>query len=126
MRILGDFKNNPEDGFGGRNAVRYTKWAYNGFWACGVVSVFVARPGWAAWCIARARNLDDLDRFYDRLTAPGDRSDGIVQGSSQVYPNATRQYPIPGGDSHVGENKSNLTRDQLRNTFITEFGVPRY
>lgn len=43
-----------------------------------------------------------------------------------MYPNATRQYPIPYGDSHVGENKSNLTRDQMRNTFITDFGVQRY
>lgn len=125
MRVMGDFSSNPEDGFGGRNLVRYTKWAYNGFWACGVVSIFVVRPGWAAWCIARARNMDDLDRFYDRLTAPGDRTDGIVQGSSQVYPNATRQYPIPFGDSHVGENKSNFTRDMLRATFDSEYSVPR-
>lgn len=126
MRLVGDYFNNPEDAFGGRKAVFYTKWGYNGLWACGVVSVFVARPGWAAWCISKARAMDDIDRFYDRLTAPGERSDGIVHGSSQVYPNATRQYPIRVGDSHVGENKSNLTRDQLRNTFVNEFGVPRY
>ncbi len=69
--------------------------------------------------------MDDLDRLWDRLTAPGDRSDGIVQGASQVYPNATRQYPINRGDSHVGENKSNLTRDQLRNAFVNVFAVPQ-
>ncbi len=125
MRLAGDLVANPEDTFGGRGLAKYTQWAYDGFWGCGVVSIFVLRPGWASWCISRARALDDTDRFWDRLTAPGDRTDGIVQGSSQLYPNATRQYPISKGDSHLGENKSDLTRGVLRTTLDTEFRVPR-
>lgn len=126
MRLMADYMNNPEDAFGGRNVARYTQWAYDGLWACGVVSIFVLRPNWAAFCISRARALDDTDRFWDRLTAPGDRSDGIVQGTSQVYPAATRQYPISKGDSHVGENKSDKTKGSLSLAFREMFGVPTY
>lgn len=76
------------------------------------------------------RALNNIDAGWDRLTAYGDKTDGIVQGSSQVYPTSgnaqERQYPINGGDSHLGETKSNLVKEQISRAFTEYFLVPTF
>jgi hypothetical protein len=52
--------------------------------------------------------------LWNIMTARFGKTDGIVPGSSQIYPNALQNYQIPQGDSHVGETKSDLTRRELR------------
>lgn len=75
--------------------------------------------------------MEDVDGLWDRLTADGDHSDGIVQGSSQIYPNTPgafvpQQYTIFGGDSHLGETSSDMTRNMIDRSFVTQFNVSRY
>ncbi len=74
-------------------------------------------------CGKAHRALDITDRWWDNLTAPGMRSDGIVQGPSQVYPNALEQRPVNAGDSHVGEVKSPETRRELNYLLGSKFSV---
>ncbi|HEX5725099.1 MAG TPA: alpha/beta hydrolase [Longimicrobiaceae bacterium] len=124
-RLGGDAFCNPESGCGGRAFASYAQWAYNGFVGCSVIASLLGYWNTAYWCAYISRRMDDVDRGWDQLTAPGMTSDGIVQGPSQVYPNANRQYPINGGDSHVGETKSDKTRDRLITTLDGEFAVPR-
>ena len=124
MRMIGDSFNNPEDWNGGRNIAKYTQWAYTGFQACRVVGTLTGNFSAAGACAQIARRLDDVDRGYDRLTAPGEKTDGLVQGSSQAYPNATRRYAINNSDSHVGEVKSDLVRNRLTETLQAQFQVP--
>lgn len=125
-RLGGDAICNPENPYcGGRAWASYTQWAYNGFVGCSILGGLLGYWNQAFWCAYIAGRMDDIDRGWDRLTAPGMTSDGIVQGPSQVYPGANRQYPINNGDSHVGETKSDKTRDQLFVSLDVWFGVPR-
>lgn len=67
--------------------------------------------------------MDSVNRKWDRLTALGMRSDGVVHGPSQVYPNAMENFPVLGRDSHGRETKSKHTRDRLDCILPSEFGV---
>lgn len=124
-RLGGDAFCNPEAACGGRAWASYAQWAYNGFVSCTVIAGILGYWNTAYWCHYIYGRMDDIDRGWDQLTAPGQTSDGIVQGPSQVYPNASRQYPISSGDSHVGETKSDKTRDRLVSTLTSDFAVPR-
>jgi pimeloyl-ACP methyl ester carboxylesterase len=124
-RLGGDAFCNPESACGGRAWASYTQWAYNGFVSCTVIAGLLGYWNTAYWCHFIYGRMDDIDRGWDQLTAPGQTSDGIVQGPSQVYPNANSQYPINSGDSHVGETKSDKTRDRLVTTLSADFAVPR-
>ena len=131
MRLLGDNYNYPESRYGGRNWVRATQWVYDGFRTCEVGSFFFGDWQVAKECGYIANRMEDVDGLWDRLTADGDDSDGIVQGSSQIYPNTPgtfvpRQYTIFGGDSHLGETSSDKTRDMISVSFTNMFNVSRY
>ena len=131
MRLMGDNLNYPESTLGGRNWARVTQWVFDGFRSCQIASVFFGDWQVSQECGYIANRMEDVDGLWDRLTADGDDSDGVVQGSSQIYPNTPgafvpQQYTIPGGDSHLGETSSNLTRDQIALSFTQLFRVPRY
>jgi pimeloyl-ACP methyl ester carboxylesterase len=125
MRLGGDFISNPDDLFGGRNIALATQVAYIGFRTCEFLALLYGFFDIAAFCGGIADTMDAIDRFWDKLTAPGDSSDGIVQGASQHYPNATASYVISGADSHVGATRSDKTRDRLINALDRQFFVPR-
>jgi pimeloyl-ACP methyl ester carboxylesterase len=122
-RLAGDLYRNPEDTWGGRNTVRYTEWAYQGLRVCNYASVFFGQFWLTSTCGHAHRGMDALDRGWDQISAPGMQSDGIVHGPSQVYPNGMEQFPIHNGDSHVGEGKSNHTKDRLDFLLRNRFGV---
>lgn len=75
----------------------------------------------AFWCGYIAGSMDAIDRGWDEITAPGESSDGLVQGSSQIYPFASRQYPIHDADSHVGETRSDKVRPVLFDALDEDF-----
>lgn len=66
-------------------------------------------------------------RGYDRLTAPGMESDGVIHGPSQVYPGAHEQRTLRGRNavSHVGETQSPETRRLLNDLLQFEFSTDR-
>ncbi len=99
------------------------RWTYQRLRVCNYASIFFGQFWLTKTCGFAHRGMDALDRGYDNFTAPGMQSDGIVHGPSQVYPNAFEQFPISGGDSHVGEGKSNHTRDRLNFILRNRFGV---
>lgn len=47
-----------------------------------------------------------LDRWWNRITAGDDRSDGFIQATSQRYPGADRQIRARIPTSHTGEPKT--------------------
>lgn len=125
-RLAGDLYCDPEARCGGRAWASYASWAQDGFTTCAAVAFLTGRWGKAYWCGHIADTMYQIDSGWNDLTAPrGDRTDGIVQGSSQVYPNALKQYPINGGDSHVGETSSDHTRRRLFEALSVQFSIPR-
>ncbi len=124
MRLVGDFAANPEDKWGGRNLVRWTEYTYQGLRICNYGSIFFGQFWLTATCGNAHRAMDSADRWWDRFTAPGTKSDGIVHGPSQIYPYALENYVVA-GDSHVGETKSSYTRERLNYLLQYKFGAAR-
>jgi hypothetical protein len=121
MRLMGDMG----DHVNGPAWVRYTEWAYQGLRVCNYASIFFGQFWLTSACGTAHRTMDSTDRWWDRMTAPGMKSDGIVHGPSQVYPGALEQLPIDRGESHVGETKSTKTRDRLDYLLPNRFNVAR-
>jgi pimeloyl-ACP methyl ester carboxylesterase len=125
-RLGGDSIANPDDTFGGRNVARATAAIFAGFITCAVIATLFGDFDIAAICLGIALIMKAIDVFWNLITAgPTDSSDGIVQGSSQRYPNATASYVISGADSHVGATRSDKTRDRVIDALDREFFVPR-
>lgn len=123
-RLIGDSQAYPDGRSGGRNWVRYTSYVYDGFGACAYLGGFLGYPQQAMFCFKVRNGMDGVNDFWTRLTTGGrEGSDGIVQSSSQIYPNANRRYVSEGADSHLGETASDKVRDNLRNGLQTYFGA---
>jgi hypothetical protein len=82
--------------------------------ACAVLGTLISATGTAGKCATRAAGMLATTGLWNMMTARLGKTDGIVPGRSQIYPNATKNFEIPKGDSHVGETKSSLTREKLR------------
>ncbi len=123
-RLGGDLFSNPEDTFGGRNLAAFTEDAYIGFRACEFIALFFGDYDIAAFCGNVADTMDNIDGFWNDLTAGPDSSDGIVQGASQHYNGATASYVISDADSHVGATKSLKVDAVLDQTLERQFLVP--
>lgn len=113
-RLYGDYWDNPEGPGGGRTWAKKAEGAFYTNTACGVVGFLIGATGMAGKCATRATGMLGTTGLWNIMTARLGKTDGIVPGSSQIYPNATQNYQIPKGDSHVGETKSDLTRRELR------------
>ena len=120
IRVLGDNGvEGPTGGAkGGRGVERF-------WWALRIGSVvgLLCPATYGVAVIARgiASALDTFDGVWNLLSSlPGQTSDGIVQGPSQVYPNATRNYAVPNPASHLGEVRSKETRRRLNLIFDDE------
>lgn len=123
-RLGGDLFSNPEDTFGGRNLAAFTEDVYIGFRACEFIALFFGDFDIAAFCGNVADTMDNIDGFWNDLTAGSDSSDGIVQGASQHYNGATASYVISDADSHVGATKSLKVDAVLDQTLERQFLVP--
>jgi pimeloyl-ACP methyl ester carboxylesterase len=124
-RLGGDSQSNPDDTFGGRNTARATAAIFGAFITCAIIATLEGDFDTAAICLGIALIMKAIDVFWNTVTSGTDASDGIVQGSSQHYPNATASYVISGADSHVGVTRSDKTRDRAIDALDRQFFVPR-
>ena len=116
VRMVGDWKCNPEDRCSGDHLQNAMESAYDVLKSCS--NEFAKALGGSA--ADRCRNvrwsLSNLNLLYERLTAPGDAGDGLVPVRSQVYPglaSENRDRLRNARVSHVGELKSEDVRDQV-------------
>jgi len=126
MRLGGDLFCGP-DGFpcGGRAFVTYTQYAYI-FWQVElIIALFDGDIEGAIFISHILRDMNNINSFWNDLTADGDSTDGIVQGSSQAYYGATARYVIGNADSHVGATRSDKVRTAIENSLDFQFQVPR-
>ena len=62
------------------------QYAYDGFAGCALFAYLDGDFGVGQVCRYIYQAMDGVDGTWDRFTAPGDNSDGIVQGQSQGTP----------------------------------------
>jgi pimeloyl-ACP methyl ester carboxylesterase len=109
----------------GRKGVKAAYWTTGSTTACAVVSWFIGRSDKAAQCAIATAGLVGFDLMYNGLVSGFGKSDGVVPGSSQVYPNARRNYPMrDGAPSHTGETQSYETQKALRAVLSDVMGIP--
>lgn len=93
---------------------------------CAVVGWFVGRGDKAVICAGATAGMISFDLLWNGLVSGFGKSDGIVPGSSQVYPNALRNYPMKdGAPSHTGETRSRETQRALQVILPEVMGVER-
>ncbi|HYK10707.1 MAG TPA: alpha/beta fold hydrolase [Gemmatimonadales bacterium] len=125
-RLGGDSQCFPENPTCGGRA--WAKYANDAYWGARLLQILGAMVGNETIYDVGTRIVDVMDYIdyqWDWWTAPGDQTDGVVQGRSQVYPRATANLSIPGGDSHDGEPNSDKTRTKIEQAFDQVFLVPR-
>jgi pimeloyl-ACP methyl ester carboxylesterase len=127
VRLMGDRICGPTNGScGGRVWAKYWNAVHNAARTC---QIFAALGGDIAWfirCTAILNLQNDIDGYWNHLVAPGEnRSDGVVQYSSQNYPSATFNYDVPNGDSHLGQTQSDKIKPRIQDAFNVQFRVPR-
>jgi len=117
VRMLGDWKCNPEDRCSGDHLQNTMESVYDVLRYCGSNEFAkAAKPALAERCRSVRWSLNNLNSLYERLTAPGDASDGLVPAKSQAYPGVLgedRHVMKKARESHVGELKSVNVRDKL-------------
>ncbi|HYW09268.1 MAG TPA: alpha/beta hydrolase [Longimicrobium sp.] len=110
-RLAGDGDGGPAKG---REMYRKANGLFISNTACATVGWLIGAGSTASKCAIRAGGMLAVTGLWNYTTARLGKTDGIVPGHSQVYPNAMQNYDIPNGDSHVGETKSEKTRRELR------------
>lgn len=91
-----------------------------------IASFFTGGWGAAAVLAWVAYELDSTDRWWNRITARDDETtDGVVQGPSQVYPNAILNRALEDSDatSHTGEADTYRSYVQIRRMLVDELLV---
>ena len=108
----------------GRKGVATAYFTTGALTAGAVVGWFVGRSDKAATYAAAAASVVAFDLLFNGMVAGFGKSDGIVPGSSQQYPNAMRNFPMrDGAPSHAGETQSRETRKALRVILPEVMGV---
>lgn len=110
-RLAGDGSGGPAKG---REMYRKANGLFISNTACATVGWLIGAGSTATKCAIRAGGMLAVTGLWNYTTARLGKTDGIVPGNSQVYPNALQNYDIRNGDSHVGETKSDKTRRELR------------
>lgn len=116
----------PELSCGGRVKVKAVQRSYDKAKKCTIIGflTIIGSPVGAA-CGLKVIGMNAVDHGWNLLTAGSDRTDGFIQGQSQVYPYAIRNIVITNADSHSGEVRSPLVRTQLTSTLQAQFYVAR-
>lgn len=134
FRFVGDLLCNPDDACGGRALAQYANVVYYALYSEGILDEVLSDYYYdqgddydseyyeylSIEAFSAVSDMDNIDDFWDlmvdqnTLTGTIDpTSDGVVQGSSQYYPNGAPNYVIHDADTHVGATKSNLDRAAL-------------
>ena len=127
-RVGGDFFRTD----GGPTAVDAMRIVFAGAIAGGIIATIVTIWNPGAWAFAAALyraayELDRADRWYNRVTAGSDFTDGIVEGASQIYPGLAPQFNFRAADptSHLGETNTRKSYDPLESVLVGELSVVR-
>ena len=117
VRMLGDWRCDPDQRCSGNHLQNMMESAYEVLRRCGSNEISkILAPRLATRCRSVRWSLNTLNTFYERFTAPGDHSDGLVPARSQGYPGADfgdRFVLRNAKESHAGELKSVTVRDRL-------------
>ncbi len=92
-RLGGDFLNNPDDTFGGRNAARATAAIFGGFIACAIIATLIGDFDTAAICDALDRQFFVPRAGCTFLLSPASASVGGGGGSGSVAINTAVNSP---------------------------------
>jgi hypothetical protein len=118
VRMLGDWKCNPEDRCSGNHLQNMMESAYEVLRRCGSNEIAkLLSPSISSRCRNVRWSLNNVNTVYERFIAPGDNSDGLVPAKSQAYPGGgvqDRTVLRSARESHVGELKSGVIRENLR------------
>ena len=109
IRLLGDWRCHPASSCGGNSLQNVMETIYDVLRYCGSNDIArLIKPGLSEKCRNVRWSLSRLNGLYERLTAPGDVSDGVVPGKSQQYPHIpeeNRRVLVSSRESHVSAGK---------------------
>jgi hypothetical protein len=109
----------------GRTSVKVGQFTLGVTTVCSAVGWMIGKHDTATKCALTAGGMLVFDGLWNGMVANLGKSDGIVPGSSQVYPNTPRNYAMrDGAPSHTGETDSEETRKTLRPVLRDVMGVP--
>ena len=108
VRLLGDWQCGFDSSCSGNRLQNLMESAYQILRYCGSNEIAKAKLSFSDKCRDVRWILSSLDVQYERWTAPGDESDGIVPMKSQAYPGSSVQRFVRRNakESHAGELKS--------------------
>ncbi len=108
----------------GRKAVTTGYFSLGFATACSAVGWIIGAHSKATKCAITAGAMIGWDLVWNAMVADFGKSDGIVPGSSQVYPNTPRNAAMRDSPpSHMGETRSGETRKTLRVILRDVMGV---
>ena len=122
VRMFGDWICAPEDRCSGNHLQNMMESVYEVLRYCGSNSIARAKLGAISDKCRDVRwTLSAIDVQYERWTAPGDESDGLVPLKSQTYPGTVdgRYTKRNARESHPGELMSGRVRDNVANAATT-------
>ena len=127
LRLFGDWRCDPSSSCGGNRLQNAMESVYEILRICGSNSVARLRLGHVSDKCRNARwALSSLNAQYERWTAPGDESDGLIPLKSQQYPGGgslVRFTRRNSKDSHAGELRSSRVKTDLLEA-VTQFLTP--
>ena len=116
MRLLGDWQCGFDSSCSGNRLQNMMESAYQILRYCGSNEIAKAKLPFSDKCRDVRWTLNSLDVQYERWTAPGDESDGIVPMKSQAYPGSGPVYRLVkrnAKESHAGELRSARVQGSL-------------
>jgi pimeloyl-ACP methyl ester carboxylesterase len=126
VRLAADRFCGPYGSCGGRLWAKYWNAVHNAARTCQIFSALAGDFAWFIRCSNILNIQNNIDGYWNHLVAPGEnKSDGIVQYSSQNYPRATFNYDVSNGDSHLGETQSDKIRPRITDAWNNQFLVPK-
>ena len=111
--------------FGGRRAVAAVDLIVGASTVGAIFSFFTGHFGAAAALASAVAQIIRADAYYHRITAGGDRTDGVVEGLSQEYPRAERNIVAATATSHPGETKREVSAIEIRDVMLIDLQLPR-
>ena len=127
FRVAGDAKGTDN---GGDALVASMEGVYIALVSTAVVSGvlgFITPYAWVITATASAAIvvINTTDAWWNGITAGSDRTDGIVAGASQRYPNATFNYQAPDPVSHTAEIDSRRSANSIETMLNERLQVAR-
>ena len=120
-RVSGDA---ADDIINGRIAVTILDVATAGAAIGSIINFWIGSKTWGVRLAKIVHDLILADARYHRLTAGPDRTDGVVEGRSQVYPRALDNVQARNPTSHPGETRFESSAVEIRDVMLDRMGLP--